>query len=139
MPYKLTEFPNTLGHQTQAAAEEDSMLMFRPIISYGCSAAFFQFICLQLAPPCLSTGYPKFPCRELCEDGLSECVRIVEEMGLSIPIDVDCSLFPPADSRLCFAEDPFGYPFGGETLIYNSQWRNQRGAGGREPPPEKLN
>ena len=120
MPYKLTEFPNSLGHQTQAAAEENSMV-FLPLISYGCPAAFFQFMCLQLAPPCPRTGYPKVPCMELCEDGMRECVRIMEEMGLSISIDLDCFLYSPADSGLCFAEDPFaGYPFGGETLIYNS-------------------
>ncbi|PIK48879.1 hypothetical protein BSL78_14245 [Apostichopus japonicus] len=112
MPYTRTEFPNVFGHSTQAEAEPNAILIFSSILPYGCPAAFFQLMCLQLAPPCSSSGYSNIPCRELCEDGLLQCSSIVEQLGAPVPTDVDCSLLPSAGSGLCFEESPNGFPFG---------------------------
>ncbi|XP_071842198.1 uncharacterized protein [Apostichopus japonicus] len=113
MPYKRTEFPNVFGHITQPEAELDAFLMFSSIQPFGCLAAFYQLMCLQLAPPCPSSGYTNIPCRELCEDGLLQCSPILEQLSsTTIPTDVDCSLLPSAGSGLCFEEDPVGFPYG---------------------------
>ncbi|PIK36335.1 putative deleted in malignant brain tumors 1 protein-like [Apostichopus japonicus] len=111
MPYSLTQYPNNFGHLTQAEAKEEANLIFAPIIPLGCPAAFFQVMCLQLAPPCPSTGISGYPSRELCEAGLNECIRKLQSnVNLTFAPDIDCSLLPSSDSGLCLTEDLFKSP-----------------------------
>ena len=115
MPYNMTAFPNSLGHSTQQEAEEDMRFTFQAVVPLGCPAAFFQFMCLLFMPPCESTGVTTIPCKELCETGVQGCFDILAATGVSIPpLDIDCSLFPAEDTRLCFPEDPSGLPYEGE-------------------------
>lgn len=100
LPYKLTQFPNLLSHQTQykaiAGAEK-----FRAVVNSKCSPLFRPFLCSVLAPPCYGHRKPTPPCQELCFKAVRGCKHLLTKHKITLPSAMQCSRLPKEGTSNC--------------------------------------
>ena len=100
MPYNMTLFPNSLGHQTQQQADME-IRQFLPLVNVECSPHLRFFLCSVYAPVCTDAGAIP-PCRQLCEGARSGCEKLLERFGFQWPESLECDQFPStSDNSTC--------------------------------------
>ena len=102
--YKMTRFPNRLGHRSQ----EDAALevhQFWPLVQSQCSSELKKFLCSVYAPACNDESKVLLPCRSLCEETKRGCIALMRKFGYDWPKSLNCSLFPAKkDDQTCLAK-----------------------------------
>ncbi|CAC5410434.1 FZD1_7 [Mytilus coruscus] len=92
--YRLTKFPNSLGHETQ----DDSGLevhQFFPLVKFNCSPYLKQFLCELYAPKCNPANLllTNLPSRQFCEKARNGCASLWNRFGFYWPESLSCEKF----------------------------------------------
>ncbi|XP_063448729.1 uncharacterized protein LOC134728171 [Mytilus trossulus] len=92
--YKFTQFPNRLGHITQAESGLEVHVFF-PIVKVKCSPHFKQFLCELFFPRCnrVDPLLPLLPSRHLCEKARNDCQPLMNRFGFFWPEYMRCEKF----------------------------------------------
>jgi hypothetical protein len=94
--YTMTQFPNSLGHTSQAEAGLEAH-QFYPLVEIDCSEHLKDFICALYVPKCdpneVSTDLV-LPTRQLCQKARDGCQPLMIMYGFCWPAKMKCENFP---------------------------------------------
>ncbi|KAJ0000551.1 hypothetical protein NQD34_012393 [Periophthalmus magnuspinnatus] len=100
LSYSHTLVPNLLGHSSQRQAAIQ-MSFFNSIVQTFCTVDIRLFLCLVYAPKCVH-GEVQRPCRSFCLRAREGCGRMMQQLNMNWPSDLNCDAFPTEN---CITED----------------------------------